>query len=70
VDLPQLRLPYKQKGKAKNCLANQKGSISHPITPQVINNLEADTHTHAHSHAGQKQFQETSCMPGLKTGQP
>jgi len=51
------------------CLTNHKSSISHCITPLVINSLgggHTHTHTHTHmhdvySHHGQKQFQETSC---------
>ena len=26
---------------------------------------QADIHTHAYSHRGQKQFQETSCVPAF-----
>jgi len=45
MDLPQLQLPFKQKGKSTTYLANHKGSISHPIMPLVINSL-GGTHTH------------------------
>jgi len=58
----------------KTCLTNHKGSISHHITPLVINSLGGGhTHTHTHRYCGQKQFQETSHAgfsrhaPGLKT---
>jgi len=47
----------------KNCLTNHKGSISHHITPLVINSLggrHTNTHTHIYSHHRQKLFQETS----------
>jgi len=48
----------------KTCLTNHKGSISHHITPLVINSLGGgDTHTHAYSHHGQQQFQGTSHAP-------
>jgi len=46
------------------CLTNHKSSISHHITPLVINSLGGKrTHTQTYSHCGQKQFQETSCGP-------
>ena len=48
------------------CLTNHKGSISHHITPLVINSLGGGhTHTHAYRHRGQKQFQETSRAPAF-----
>jgi len=48
------------------CLTNHKSSISHHITPLVINSLGGrHTHTHAYRHHGQKQFQETSRMPAF-----
>jgi len=58
------------------CLTNHKSSISHHITPLVINSLGGGhTHTHAYRHRGQKQFQETMRAPtfgrrapGLKIG--
>jgi len=55
----------------KTCLTNHKGSISHHITPLVINSLRGghtNTHTHTHTHTQayrhcrQKQFQEASHM--------
>jgi len=57
LNSPQLQLPYKRKGKPKTCLTNHKGSISHHITPLVINSLRG-WHTHAYSHHEQIQFQE------------
>jgi len=38
-----------ERERPKACLTNQKGSISHPIMPLVINNLGADTHTCMHT---------------------
>jgi len=49
-------------GKPITCLTNHKGTISHSITPLVINSL-GDRHTHAYRYCGQKQFQETNCVP-------
>jgi len=43
----------------KTCLTNHKSSLSHHITPLVINSLGGG-HTHTQAHRGQKQFQETS----------
>ena len=51
----RLQLPYKSH---RTYLTNRMGSISHHITPPVINSLGADTHTHIH-YRGQKQFYET-----------
>jgi len=53
----------------KTCLTNHKGSISHYIMPIVINSFggrhtHTCTHMHTYRHYGQKQFQETSCVPG------
>jgi len=53
-----------EKEKPKTCLTNHKGSISHPITPLVINSFGGrHTNTHTYSHCGQKQFQETRHVP-------
>ena len=51
----------------ETCLTNHTQSISHHITPLVINAL-GQTYTHAHMPTHEpKQFQETRCIPGLKT---
>ena len=60
----------------KTCLTNHIWSISHHITPLVINALGAETQTHTHIRMREpKQFQESryararSCglhVPGIK----
>jgi len=62
INLPQLQLSYKRKGKPTTCLTNHKSPISHHIMPLVINNLGGG-HTHTYRHCRQKQFQETSRAP-------
>jgi len=61
MDLSQFQLHVNKGKRPKACLTNHKGSISHPVTPLVINRLGGGhAHTHTYSHCGQKQFQETS----------
>jgi len=74
IDSPWLQLPYKWKGNTYNLFNQSQISISHHITPLVINSLGGGhTHTQTYSHCRQKQFKETSHVqaegqrtPGLK----
>ena len=61
----------------KTCLTNRTWSISHHITPLVINGLggrhtDRQTHTHAYRHANQNNFKKPGARglrlraPGLK----
>ena len=63
-------LPYKSH---VTYLTNHMGSISHHMTPLVINSLGGG-HTDTHTRHGQDQFLETRrapaygrCAPGLKS---
>ena len=66
----QLQLPYKSH---RTYSTNHMGSISQHITPLVINNLGADTHTHANRHTQAYRCSRTETIlrnqahvPGLK----
>ena len=70
------RMKLLKAGKShKTCLTNHTQSISHHITPLVINGLgggHTDTHTHAYRHADQNNFKKPGTRgqrphtPGLK----